>query len=443
MTKFTYGELNKLHPHDIAQKIIALPDEEHVMAFMTLPGKIKSDVFSYLTWDLKEQILTSLGTYEIADILESMTPDDRTAVFEDFPDTIVKDAVNLLPAEERRIAMELIGYDEDSVGRIMTPHYIQVHPDWSVKRTLQHIKKNGQRAETLNYIYVVDKQQKLINDVRIGVILMADEDELISKLMGKSFMAIKTIQTREEAIEIFQQYDRSALPVISDSGVLVGIVTADDIFDEVEKRDTEDIQKFGGVEALDMPYMSTDLLTMVRKRAGWLVVLFLGEMLTASAMSYYDDEIGKAVVLALFVPLVISSGGNSGSQAATLIIRALAIQELSVRDWWYVMRREILSGFMLGSILAIVGITRITVWQQAGLYDYGEYWFWIALTIGISLIFIVLWGTLTGSMIPIILKKLKMDPATSSAPFVATLVDVTGLIIYFSIAALLLTGKLL
>lgn len=443
MTKFTIEEIINTHPYDLAERIVELPESEQLMAFMTLPGKTKGDVFTYLTWELKEHILTSLGTHEIADILETMPPDDRTAVFEDFPDTMVKDAVNLLPGEERRIAMELIGYEEDSVGRIMTPHYVQVRPEWTVKHTMQHIKKNGQKAETLNFIYVVDENQRLINDIRIGLILMADENELIANIMDKSFVALVTVQSSEDAVEIFQKYDRAALPVVTEAGVLVGIVTADDIIDELEKRDTEDIQKFGGVEALDMPYMNIDFFTMIKKRAGWLVILFLGEMLTASAMGYFDEEISKAVVLALFVPLVISSGGNSGSQAATLIIRALAIQEIKLKDWWYVMRREIFSGLVLGCILAVVGIFRIVVWQQAGLYDYGEYWIWIALTVGISLIFIVLWGTLTGSMIPLILKKLNLDPATSSAPFVATLVDVTGLIIYFSVAAMLLTGKLL
>ena len=272
---------------------------------------------------------------------------------------------------------------------------------------------------------------------------MAEEDNTISKIMDNEFAALLTTQSCEEAIEVFQKYDRAALPVITSAGILVGIVTSDDILDQVEKRDTEDIQKFGGLEALDLPYMSTGIFEMVKKRAGWLIILFVSEMLTASAMSYFDNEISKAVVLALFLPLIISSGGNSGSQAATLIIRALAIQELKIKDWWYVMRREILSGLMLGCILAIVGFIRIFIWQKTGLYDYGKYWLQVAFAVSTSLVFIVLWGTLSGSMIPIILKKFKLDPATSSAPFVATLVDVTGLVIYFTIAAIFLSGKLL
>jgi magnesium transporter len=261
--------------------------------------------------------------------------------------------------------------------------------------------------------------------------------------MDQEFIALSTTMLNEEAISIFEKYDRAALPVVTDNGVLVGIVTADDMFDQVKKRDTEDIQKFGGLEALDLPYRNTGLFEMVKKRAGWLIILFLSEMLTASAMGYFDQEISKAVVLALFVPLIISSGGNSGSQAATLIIRALAIKELTVADWWYVMRREILSGLLLGLILAVIGFIRISVWQAGGLYNYGPYWVSIGLSVSFSLVFIVLWGTLSGSMIPLALKKLKLDPATSSAPFVATLVDVTGLIIYFSISAIFLTGKLL
>ncbi|NLO70088.1 MAG: magnesium transporter [Porphyromonadaceae bacterium] len=443
MIKFLNEELVDLHPRDIGEKIANLPESKQTMSFMTLPGKLKADVFTYLQRDIKEMILSSLGSREIADILESMPPDDRTAVFEDFPDMMIKDVVNYLSAEERRIALELIGYEPDTVGRIMTPYYVQAYPEWTVKRTLQHIKKNGQKAETLNYIYVVDEEQRLIDDIRIGAILMAEEDDLIGEIADKESVQLLSTQHFEEAIDIFQKYDRSALPVVTNAGVLVGIVTADDILDQIEKRDTEDIQKIGGSTALDMPYKSTGVFTMIQKRAGWLVILFFGEMLTASAMGYFDEEISKAVVLALFVPLIISSGGNSGSQAATLIIRALALGEIKLRDWWYIFRREMLSGVMLGLILAVIGFLRIFIWQSTGLYDYGEYWGYIALTIGMSLVLIVLWGTIMGAMIPIILKKLKLDPATSSAPFVATFVDVTGLIIYFSVALLILSGKLL
>jgi magnesium transporter len=265
----------------------------------------------------------------------------------------------------------------------------------------------------------------------------------MASLMNSRSVSLTTTQNNEDAIILFEKYDRAALPVVSENGVLVGIVTVDDILDVMERRDTEDIQKFGGVKALDLPYTKTPIAEMIKKRAGWLVILFVGEMLTASAMGYFEAEIEQAVVLALFIPLVISSGGNSGSQAATLIIRAMALKELTLKDWWYVMKRELLSGVVLGSILGLIGFLRIFIWQKAQFYNYGIHWIYVGLSVGVSLIFIVLWGTLSGSMVPFALKKLRLDPATSSAPFVATLVDVTGIIIYFMIAALFLGGKLL
>lgn len=272
---------------------------------------------------------------------------------------------------------------------------------------------------------------------------MAEATTKISELMDAHVLAITTTTSIEEAVEIFDKYDRSALPIITENGVLVGIVTFDDILDRVQEQTTEDIHKFGGTEGLDMSYTQSTLSDLVKKRAGWLVILFFGEMLTASAMGFFEGEIEKAVVLALFVPLIISSGGNSGSQAASLIIRAMALKELKLKDWWYVMKKELLSGLILGTILGSIGFIRIWLWQITGIYDYGVFWLYVALSVSVSLVFIVLWGTLSGSLIPFILRKIKLDPATASAPFVATLVDVTGIIIYFSIAAFFLAGKLL
>lgn len=436
-------ELADKHPYDIAETIGHLDASEQPITFLLLPGEMKGEVFSYLDMPTQETVLKSLGSNEIAEILKTMPPDDRTQVFSDFPDTLIKEAVNLLPEKERKIALSLIGYDEHSVGRMMTPYYVQVKKHWTVEQTLRHIKTVGKKAETLDFIYVVDDQFKLIDDIRIGNILMVEEKNTMESLMDHQFVSLRTTQNKEDAIELLEKYDRSALPVVSENGLLVGIVTFDDVLDVMEQRDTEDIQKFGGLEALDLPYTKTPIWEMVKKRAGWLIILFVSEMLTASAMGYFEIEIEKAVVLALFIPLIISSGGNSGSQAATLIIRAMALKELAIKDWWYVMKREILSGILLGSILGIIGFTRILIWQEAHLYNYGVHWFFVALSVGISLIFIVLWGTLSGSMIPFALKRVKLDPATSSAPFVATLVDVTGIIIYFLIAAIFLRGKLL
>lgn len=431
------------HPADIAERLTELESNERHLSFLMLPAERKNLVFRFLQPQEQLEIIKALGTKELSNVLNNLPPDNRTKLFENFPDHLIKSSINLLNPEEREIALNLIGYEKDSVARSMTPHYIQAQPEQTVGQVLAHIKKEGKKAETLNFVYIVDEENKLIDDLRIGQLLMAEPESKISELMDRHVTSITTTTPIEEAVGIFDKYDRSALPIVTQAGVLVGIVTFDDIIDRIKEQTTEDIHKFGGTEGLEVSYTQSSLLELVQKRAGWLVILFFGEMLTASAMGFFEGEIEKAVVLALFVPLIISSGGNSGSQAASLIIRSMALKELKVRDWWYVMKKEVLSGLILGSILGSIGFARILLWQFAGIYDYGEFWVYIALTVSVSLVFIVLWGTLAGSLIPFVLKKVKMDPATASAPFVATLVDVTGIIIYFTIAALFLSGKML
>lgn len=431
------------HPADIAEQLSLFDVRTRNIAFIMLNDDEKVEVFSYLDINTQKEIIKSLGDKDLSEVLNNIEPDDRTLLFENFPDDLIKRSINLLNEEEKEVALSLIGYPNDCIARLMTPNYVQAKSDWTVKQVFAHIKKFGKKAETLNYIYIVDKHNKLVDDLLIGQLLMADQDDTMLKLMDENFISITTITRIETALDIFEKYDRAALPITTEKGVLVGIVTADDILDKMKERDTEDIQKFGGVEGLDLSYTKTSLFELVKKRAGWLIILFIGEMFTASAMGYFDAEIQKAVVLALFVPLIISSGGNSGSQAASLIIRAMALGELKLKDWWYVMRKEILSGFFLGLILGTIGFLRIFIWQQTGLYDYGIYWVWVALSVSISLIFIVLWGSLSGSLIPFLLRRVGLDPATASAPFVATLVDVTGLIIYFTVAAIFLSGKIL
>ncbi|WP_294310088.1 magnesium transporter [uncultured Chryseobacterium sp.] len=431
------------NPEDIAETLSELHADERLLAFLKVPKEYKAEVFSHLNPDFQEETIRSIGSDEVSEILNAMTPDDRTALFEDFPDELIKYSINHLNPQERRIALKLLGYDSDSIARLMTPYYIQIRKEWTIKRCLQQIKKVGSKVETMNYLYVVDERNRLIDDIALGSLLLAEEDTMVADITDNHFVAITTTTSKEDAVQYFEKYDRAALPIITEAGVLVGIVTIDDILDQIEQQNTEDIQKFGGLEALDLPYTQTSLIEMVKKRGMWLVILFFSEMLTASAMGYFEDEIQKAVVLALFVPLIISSGGNSGSQAATLIIRAMALQEIGLKDWWYVMRKEIFTGLLLGGILGIIGFLRIMIWHKTGLFNYGAYWPFVGLSVGVSLVMIVLWGTLSGSMVPFILKKLKLDPATSSAPFVATLVDVTGLIIYFSVAGLFLTDKLL
>ncbi|WKS95644.1 magnesium transporter [Riemerella columbina] len=435
--------LQDQHPADIAEQLSALDTKSRNLSFLMLSGELKSDVFPYFDAATQQDIVKSLGDEDFAEVLNNLDPDDRTAILESFPDRLIKHSVNLLNDKEKETALNLIGYDKDCIARLMTPQYVQAKADWTVQQVLDYIKIYGKNAETLTYIYVVDHQHKLIDDLKIGQLLMADYSTQLSELMDGVFVSIATTTSIEDSFHIFEKYDRSSLPITTANGTLVGIVTFDDIIDKIQARDTEDIQKFGGVEGLDLSYTQTPWLTLVKKRAGWLIILFLGEMLTASAMGYFDDEIEKAVVLALFVPLIISSGGNSGSQAASLIIRAMALQELKLKDWWYVMRKEIFSGLLLGVILGSIGFLRIVIWQKTGIYDYGVYWVSVAMAVSLSLVFIVLWGTLSGSLIPFLLRKLGLDPATASAPFVATLVDVTGLVIYFSVAAIFLSGKLL
>ena len=434
--------LSEWSPTDVAELISEIPESEQALIFRILPRDLAADIFEYIDFDLQVSLLKGLGKEEVAAILNEMSPDDRTALLEDLPSSAARQMITLLSGEERKIAVTLLGYPEDSVGRLMTPDYISVKPEWTLNDVLNHIREFGKDSETLNIIYVVDEKGKLIDDIRIRDIILASPESKVSDLMDENFIALHVTDDQEKAVQVFKKYDRVALPVLDSLGVLIGIVTVDDVFDVAEEEATEDIHKIGGVEALEEPYSTMPFFLMIKKRVLVLTVLFVGEMLTATAMGFFENEIAKAVVLALFVPLIISSGGNSGSQASTLVIRAMALGEITLKDWWYIMRREVFSGFALGSILGAVGFLRISVWQYFSKI-YGEHWILIAMTVSFSLIGVVLWGTISGSMLPFLLRKLGLDPATSSAPFVATLVDVTGLVIYFTLAIIILGGTLL
>lgn len=438
-------EIEKLDAIKIVEIFNDIEAENRLIAFRLLNNKQKNEVFKQLTRDDQLELIKGLSENpkRVSKFLETVEPDDRTAFLEDLPQKIARKFINFLSSEQQIVANQLLAYPKESIGRLMTTEFLAIKSDLTVKEAFEHIREFGRNSETLNVIYIVDEDFKLIDDITIKDLILADLDENVTNLIDHRFISLNANDDQEAAIQVFKDYDRLALPVIGEESELLGIVTFDDIMDVAERESSEDFHKFGAVNELDFPYVKTSLLKLTEKRASWLVILFLGEMLTATAMGFFEAEIEKAVVLALFVPLVISSGGNSGSQAATLIIRALALKEITIKDWWFVMRREIASGFFLGLILGIIGLIRITVWQQLGWYDYGDHWLLMGITICVSLIGIVLWGTLAGALIPLILKRLKMDPATSSAPFVATLVDVTGLIIYFSIAALILSGTIL
>lgn len=434
--------LGDLQPADIAEVLHDVPQRDQAVLFRVLPASLSAETFEFLDVETQRVLLKALGQQEVATILNEMHPDDRTALLEALPGTIVQQLITLLSPEERKVAQTLLGYPEKTVGRIMSPDYIAVRREWTVAETLDYIRTHGKDSETIDVIYVVDERGKLTDDFRIRELLLSSMERSVQDLMDETFVALHATDEQESAIPLFSRYDRVALPVVDANGTLVGIVTVDDVLSVAQEESTNDIQRFGGMEALDEPYSSIPLLRMVKKRAGWLVILFLSEMLTATAMSFFEKEIAKAVVLALFVPLIISSGGNSGSQAATLIIRAIALGEVTLKEWWRVMRREVMSGAMLGSILGSIGFMRIAVWSAFS-NIYGPHWMLVALTVGTSLVGVVLWGTLSGSMLPFVLKKFGADPATSSAPFVATLVDVTGLVIYFSVAVVILSGTLL
>jgi magnesium transporter len=435
-------------PADVAEVILDMPEDEQVIIFRVLPHALAADVFEYLDFDAQQKLLRAMAHEQVVGILNEMAPDDRTALLEELPSAAARQLIQLLTPEERRVATALLGYPEESVGRLMTPDFIAVREDWTVQQVLDYIREHGQDSETLNVIYVVDDRGKLIDDVRMREFLLKPVTVKVSEIRDQTFVALSVTDSQQDALNIFRKYDRTAMPVIDSSGVLVGIVTIDDMLDVAEAEATEDIQKFGGMEALDEPYMRIPLWRMVRKRAGWLIVLFLGETLTATAMANYQAELAKALVLALFLPLIISSGGNSGSQASTLMIRAMALGEVTLRDWWRVMRRELQAGLLLGVLLGAIGVVRVGGWAIVGeqylhRQPYGAHWPLVALTVGIALVGVVLWGTLSGSMLPFILRRVGADPAASSAPFVATLVDVTGLIIYFSIALVIMRGVML
>ncbi|MBG6234617.1 magnesium transporter [Pedobacter sp. CAN_A7] len=433
--------LDDLNISDVEHLINELP--QYAVKFLdTLAIKRAVNVFRILDFPTQERIIKKLSGPKLAELINLLPPDDRTSLFSELKGDAVAKLIQLLPATDRVEALSLLGYEEDSVGRLMTPDYVAVKKDWTVSRVLEHIRRYGKNSETIDVIYVIGDNGVLLDDIRIREILLASPEVMIGDLADNRTIALKANDPQEEAINVFRMNNRVALPVVDDHDILLGIVTVDDILWIANEEYTEDMHKIGGTQALDEPYLDMPLFGLVKKRVGWLVILFLGEMLTATAMGYFEADIAKAVILAMFVPLIISSGGNSGSQASTLIIQAMALGEITIGDWWKVMKREILSGLILGIVLGTIGFTRIFVWT---LFSdmYGPHWMLIGLTVGVALVGVVLWGSLAGSMLPLLLKKLGADPATSSAPFVATLVDVTGLIIYFSVAVMFLEGILL
>jgi len=435
--------IRELNPSDVADLIIALPAEEEAFVFRVLPKDQAAEVFSYLPPDHQEDLIASLTNEQVRSVLQTLPPDDRTRLLEEMPAEVTRRLLTTLSPDDLKNTRWLLGYPEETAGRYMTPRYVTIDPKMRAGEALDHIRKTAAGMETINVVYIVDDRGKLVEDIRLSSLVLANPLTRVMEIKDPPMVSVFATDYHEEVLSAFERYDRLALPVTDAEGHMLGIITVDDVLDVAEQEATEDIQKIGGMEALDAPYLNVDVFSMIRKRAGWLSALFLGEMLTATAMTYFEGEIAHAVVLALFVPLIISSGGNSGSQATSLIIRSLALRELRLRDWFKVFRREILSGVVLGSLLGAIGFIRIVLWEKLHFTEYGKHFMLVALTVWAALIGVVTFGTLAGSMLPFILRKLGFDPATSSAPFVATLVDVTGLCIYFTVALLILRGTLL
>jgi magnesium transporter len=434
--------LNHQNITDVVDLVYEFPDyESQIIANMSVNRA--ASVFKLLEFPTQKRIIQTLPPNTIASLLNELPADDRTDFLEGLPSNALRELIKLLDPEERKITLSLLGYPENSIGRLMTPDYVYVYPGNTIEEVFATIRKYGKDSETINVIYVINEKGELLDDIRIRDFILNPPDKKVSELMDNRVMSLNAYDDQETASEVFKMNNRVALPVVSNSNKLLGIVTIDDILWVASEEFSEDMQKMGGTEALNEPYLEMPIFRLFKKRITWLVVLFLGEMLTATAMKFFEAEIAKAVVLVLFVPLIISSGGNSGSQASTLIIQAMAVGEITLKDWWKVMRREITSGLLLGAVLGLIGFFRIALWHSIAPSIYGEHWMALGFTVAITLLGVVLWGTLSGSMLPMILKRLGADPAVSSAPFVATLVDVTGLVIYFTVAFMLLNGTLL
>jgi magnesium transporter len=445
-------------PADLAQAARSFRAADIAEALLQLPAESAAKVLNALPFDLTVQVFDepelALNRAEIArhmedgpasELIEAMSADQRADLFRDLPNADRSRLMKRLEPATQDMLQSLLRYKPDTAGGIMTTEFVSVPSTWTVEQVLRHISEVGRAKETVYAIYVTDPGTgALVHVVSLRELMVADRAGPVTSAGDRRPpLSVTPNIDREEAARIISKYNLLALPVVDDSRRVIGIVTVDDVIDTLVREVTEDVQKFGGMEALDEPYPEIPFVRMIKKRAGWLCALFLSEMLTATAMQRFEGEIARAVVLAMFIPLVMSSGGNSGSQATSLIIRSLALREIRLRDWWRIAARELPTGLTLGAILGIIGVVRIELWQSLHLFDYGPHHQLVALTVGAALVGIVAFGSLAGSMLPFLLKRLGFDPASASAPFVATLVDVTGLVIYFSVAFLILRGTLL
>lgn len=426
----------------LQQEWAGLSHDERIMKFKSFDRETAEDLFLSLSASDQAEIICDLPHGQRRSWLRMLPLDDTADLLQHLPEELKSLCFDLLDPDTKTQVRGLLAYAEDDAGGLMTPNFIRLRPDMEVEVAIRYLRAHSKHQErTIYYTYIVDTDEKLVGVLSFREILLASPTKKVADVMKTKLVTVLDTMDQEEVARVFTSHSLSAIPVLDSHGRIKGIVTYDDISSAVEQEATEDIQKIGGMEALDLPYWKTSFFAMIRKRAGWLVVLLLGEMLTTATMSHYVNEITQIIVLALFIPLIISSGGNSGSQASTLIIRAMVLREIKMKQWWRVLMRELLAGFVLGAILGTIGFLRILLWPSSA-QIYGEHYLQIAFTVGISLIGVVLWGATTGAMLPFILRKFRLDPASASAPLVATLVDVTGLMIYFTVASNILANSI-
>lgn len=439
--------LRTLEPVDIAGLVAELIEEhtaEHAaIAYRVLPRDDAAEVFSHLSGDEQEELIGELGNERAVRVVESMSPDDRAKLLDELPVEVTRQIIRRLDAPTRRETQAILGYPAESVGRIMTPDYVKVRPGWTVASALSHLRQYGKDAETVHWVYVVEPDGALVDDVHIRQILLADPESKVDELLDGRFVALKATDDREEAVRVMARYDRTALPVVDGLGLLVGIVTYDDVADVAEIEATEDIHKLGGLEALSAPYLSVTFVEMMRKRAGWLTALFGLQIGTIAVLGAFEQQLERAVILSLFIPLIVSSGGNTGTQAASMLVRSLALGEVEPGDWVGVAVRELRTGLALGVTLGLLGFGVVLGAAALGLGDTDGHAARVGLVIGVTIAVIVVWGSLAGSLLPLLLQRIGLDPAASSSPLVATIMDISGLTIYLLVAVAVLTGVLL
>ena len=438
-------ETDEIHPADLADVAELLPRELVPRLLAALPAARAANVLEHLEDDLRSELLEDIDPEQAAVYLALMTPDERADALEEMDEESADEILEAIPARERAETERLLQYEPDTAGGLMTTEFVSVPEDQTVEEALAAVRTIARagRREAMNTVYAVDTEGRLRGVLSLRELLAAPEGARIADLAWSEIVTVLPTADREEVAQLTSNYDLIAIPVVDEDERVIGVVTVDDVIDVIQEEQTEDAQKFGGLAALEEPYLQSSIGDLLRKRSPWLLVLFVGQMFTAAAMGFFENEIAAAVVLSLFIPLVISSGGNSGSQATSLIIRAIALQELEPRDWLLVMRRELIIGLVLGLMLGVVGVLRVMAWQWMGLYTFGDHYMLLAATVGGTVVGVVLFGTLTGAMLPFLLKRFGFDPASASAPLVATLVDVTGVVLYFSIALLLLRGTVL